>query len=177
MGKLTVLISTLLITAVYAVSATSVSLVLGPRAGLIAGKDIMLPGGWSGYFDMGAKCDIVFEMSPIKGFLAVTPTFDYLLSIEYPRVITAGLSAKVRYPHHRFVPYAYFGGLFYSEGAETGAAGVFRSAFGEEQLGVITTMGGGCDIRIGSRFGVYAEFNTLDLGTFIGLLGGASLFL
>lgn len=168
------MISAFLIIAVSA--SASVSLVIGPRAGMIAGKDIQLPGYWAGYFDMGAKCDIVFEMSPLNGYLAVTPTFDYELSLEYPGVILAGLSAKVRYPHHRFIPYGFYGGVLYSEGTNESAVGSFRIAFGEQQLGVITTLGGGCDIRLGDRFGVYGEFQALDFGTFIGVLGGASIF-
>jgi hypothetical protein len=117
-------------------------------------------------------------MNPFKGYLALTPTFDYDYSLDNgPGVITAGLSAKFRYPHHRFIPYGFFGGLFYSEGAEVDGPGGFRYAFEEQQLGVTTTLGGGIDIRFGNRFGVYAEFNTLGFGTFIGVLGGASISL
>ncbi len=177
MSRISALISIFLIAFTCAVAAASVSVVVGPRVGLVAGKDIMLPGAWAGYFDIGAKCDVVFEMCPFKGYLAVTPTFDYLLNLEYPAVVTVGLSAKVRYPHRRFIPYGFFGGLFYSEGPDISSAGGFRSAFGEQQLGIITILGGGCDIRLGKWLGVNGEFQALDFGTYIGVLGGASIFL
>lgn len=160
---------------VYAASAGSISVVPGLRVGLYAVTDYPGPGG-QGFFDIGGKCDVVFEMIPFKGYLAMTPTLDYGLNLELPSVFLAGISAKARYPHRRFIPYAYFGGVFYTEGTNESASGAFATRFGDGK-GVLATVGGGIDVRFGSRFAVNAEFMTLDFGTFIGGLGGVDLFL
>ncbi|MCP4229646.1 MAG: hypothetical protein GY771_05815 [bacterium] len=171
-----VIIALTLVSALSAVAALPISVVVGPRAGLFATKGVLLPDGLTGYFDIGAKCDVVFDMTPLKGYLAITPALDYGLNIEQPGVLLASIAVKARYPHHRFVPYGYFGGAYYSEGTNLSAVGAFITLYGDSS-GFITTMGGGVDIRLTDLIAINAEFQALDFGQFIGGLGGVSFFL
>ncbi|MCP4229645.1 MAG: hypothetical protein GY771_05810 [bacterium] len=173
---LLILIALSLVFALSAAASTPISVVVGPRVGVL----LSLPRtgyDYAGYFEIGGKCDVVFEMNPLKGYLAITPTFDYGLNLEAP-VILAGVAVKGRYPHHRFVPYAYFGVTFYSEykTGDVAPEGFFLQQYGDSS-GFLTTIGSGVDIRLTDLIAINAEFQALDFGKFISGLGGVSFFL